>query len=115
MFLSLDANLTPHTLLHAVSAVRLLWEYGGLLHYLGVPLSEMVQISDSQSYSTEEEERILILQYYLQNVPGVSWGRIAGGLWFLEKHTALDTVSQYLPHKHGDYLYVHCIQVTCLA
>ena len=109
MFLSVlppDVSLTPHTLLHAVSTVRRFWDIGGLLGYLGVPDSVMDQIINSQSYSSEEEKRLAGLQYYLQTVPGVSWGRIASVLWSLEEHTALDTVRQYL-HKHGDYLYIH--------
>ena len=28
-------------------------------------------------------------------------------LWFLEEHTALETVRQYLPHTHGQYENVH--------
>ena len=100
-----DASLTPHTLLHAVSTVRQFWEYGrdgdGLLEYLGVPESVICQIRDSQSYSSEDEKRMAGLQYCLQTVPGVSWGRIAGVLWYLEEHTALETVRQYLPPKHG--------------
>ena len=67
----------------------------------------MDQIRHSQSYSSEEEKRLAGLQYCLQTVPGVSWGRIAGVLWRMKEHTALDTVRQYLPHKHGDYLYIH--------
>ena len=110
MFLSVlppDVSLTPHTLLHAVSTVRGFLDYGCLLEYLGVPYSVWSQIRDSQSYSSEEEQRLADLQYYLQTVPGVSWGRIAGVLWRMEEDTALDTVRQYLPHKHGDYLYIH--------
>ncbi|CAI8047445.1 hypothetical protein GBAR_LOCUS26218 [Geodia barretti] len=60
----------------------------------------MNQIRDSRSYSSEEEKRVAGLQYCLQTVPGVSWGRIAGVLWYLEEHTALETVRQYLPHTH---------------
>ena len=101
-----DISLTPHTLLHAVSTVRRFWG-GGLLEYLGVLYSVMDQIRLSQSYSSEEEQRLAGLQYYLQTVPGVSWGRIAGVLWRMKEHTALDTVRPYLAHKHGEYLYIH--------
>ena len=59
------------------------------------------QITSSQSYSSEDEKRVAGLQYYLQTAAGVSWGRIAGVLWFMEEHTALETVREYLPHKHG--------------
>ena len=83
-----------------MSTVREFWGYG-LLYYLGVPSAVMDQITSSQSYSSEDEKRVTGLQYYLQTVPGASWGRIASVLWYLEEHTALETVREYLPHKHG--------------
>ena len=101
-----DASLTPHTLLHAVSTVRRFLDIygdGGLLLCLSVPWSVIEQIRDSRSYSSEDEKRMAGLQYYLQTLPGVSWGRIAGVLWKMEEHTALETVRQYLPPKHGEH------------
>ena len=99
-----DLSLTPDTLLHAVSTVTDFWE-GGLLDWLLVPNSVMDQIKASPSYSSEDERRTASLQYYLQTVPGASWGRIAGVLWNMEEHTALQSVRQYLPHKHGECVY----------
>ena len=96
-----DASLTPHTLLPPLSTMRQFWR-GGLLHYLLVPQSVMNQIRASQSYSSEDKKRVAVLQYYLQTVPGASWVRIASALWYLEEHTALETVRQYLPHTHGE-------------
>ena len=98
-----DASLTPHTLLHAVSTVRRFWDVGELLWCLGVPWSVIGQIRDSQSYSSEDEKRMAGLQYCLQTLPGVSWGRIAGVLWYMDELTALETVRQYLPPKHGEH------------
>ena len=94
-----DASLTPHTLLPPLSTVR---QFRELLGYLEVPESVMDQIRASQSYSSEDEERVAGLQYYLQTVPGASWVMIASVLWCLEEHTALETVRQYLPHTHGE-------------
>ena len=74
----------------------------GLLAYLGVPDSVQDQIIDSSAYSSEEERRMTGIEYYLQTVPGASWGRVAGVLWYLGEHTALEAVRQYLPHKHGE-------------
>ena len=100
-----DLSLTPDTLLHAVSTVTDFWGEGGLLEWLFVPLSVQDRIRASPSYSSEDERRTAGLQYYLQTVPGASCGRIAGILWYLEEHTALESVRQYLPHQHGE-----CIQ-----
>ena len=74
----------------------------GLLDYLGVPLSVRGQIRHSSAYSSEEERRVAGIEYYLQTVPGASWGRVAGMLWFLGDHTALEAVRKFLPHKHGE-------------
>ena len=95
-----DITLTLYNLLQAVSTVRELWN---LLGYLGVPRAVMNQIRSSQSYSSEDEKREAGLQYYLQTVPGASWVRIAGVLWYMKEHTALKNVRQYLPHEHGKY------------
>ena len=97
-----DSTLTPRALSIAVSTVRLFWNYE-LLYYLGVPDTVESQIRVSLSYSTEEEKMMAGLQYYIQTVPGASWGRIAGVLWYNEEHTALEMVRQYLPHKPGEY------------
>ena len=96
-----DDSLTPHTLLPVVSSVRQFWwrvdDEWGLLGVLGVPWSVMDDIIASPSHSTEEEKRIAGIQYYLQTVPGASWEDIAGALWCMEEHTALEEVRQHLP------------------
>ena len=71
------------------------------MDWLGVPDSVWTQIRDSKSYSSEDEKRMAVLQYCLQTLPGVSWGRIAGVLWRLEEHTALETIRPYL-HVPGE-------------
>ena len=100
-----DDSLTPHTLLPAVSTVTVFWrrdDEWGLLERLRVLQSVMDDIRSSPLYSTEEEKRIAGLQYYLHTVPGASWEDIAGALWGLEEHTALEEVRQYLPPAHGE-------------
>ena len=92
-----------------MSTVREFWwtsdddDDDGLLERLLVPHSVIDEIKASPSYSAEDDKRIAGLQYYLQTLPGASWGGIAGALWYIEEHTALETVRQYLPHKHGEY------------
>ena len=102
-FLPPDTSLTPHLLLPALSTVRGFWGGYGLLYVLGVPYSVRGEITQYTSYSSEDERRMAVLQYCLQTLPGVSWGMIAGVLWYLGEHTALETVRPYLPHQPGDY------------
>ena len=95
-----DVSITPQKLLEMLSAVKF-WGVDGLLVHLGVPVSVVEQIKDSQSYTCEEEKRLAGLQYYLNTVPGASWASIASVLWQLEEHSALTIVRQYLPPSHG--------------
>ena len=82
---------------------------------IGVPTLVWIQIRDSPLYSSEDERRIAVLQYCLQTVPGVSWGRIAGALWRLNEHTALETVRQYIPHKSGEYIMCVSLHIVSTA
>ena len=97
-----DASLPPHTLQNIVSSVGGFWNDEDLLYYLGVSYSVQDQIINSSAYSSEEERRVAGIEYYLQTMPGASWGRVAGMLWYMGEHTALEAVRQYLPHKHGE-------------
>ena len=72
------------------------------MYWLDVHYSVQDQIRDSSAYSSEEERRVAGIEYYLQTMPGASWGRVAGVLWRMGEHTALKAVRQYLPHKHGE-------------
>ena len=81
------------------------------MDWLGVPDSVWTQIRDCESYSTEDEKRMAVLQYCLQTVPGISWGRIAGVLWRLEEHTALETIRHYLPGEQ----HVHTVLKMCIT
>ena len=108
-----DDSLTPHTLLPAVSSVRQFWRRNdddddeeGLLQLLGVPYSVMDDIRASPSHSSEEEKRIAGLQYYLQTLPGASWEKIAGALWRMEEHTALEEVRQHLQPTYGECILI---------
>ena len=88
-----------------MSSVEEFWVFDydeGLLFWLDVPDSVQDEIRHSSAYSSEEEKGVAGIEYYLQTVPGASWGRVAGMLWRLGEHTALEAVRQYLPHKHGE-------------
>lgn len=75
-----------------------------LLDVIGVPVTVQNRLKENKPYFSEDEKRMAVLQYYVDTVPGASWGRIAGVLWYLQEHTALDTVRQYLPKgEHGSW------------
>ena len=62
-----------------------------------------------QNRDSDDDGRMTALQYYLQTLPGVSWARIAGVLWYLQEHTALDAVRKHLPGEYIIHRYVQII------
>ena len=101
-----DKSLTPQELLHPFSKSSKFWA-NQLMDWLDVPDSVWIQIRNCESYSSEDEKRMAVLQYCLQTLPGVSWRRIAGVLWRLEEHTALETIRQYLPGEQSVHTVLH--------
>lgn len=112
MYILPDASLTLHTLLRALSTVSDFWD-GGVLVWLGVPNSMRDRFRVSQLESSEEEKRTAVLQYLLQTLPDMSWRRVAGVLWYLQEHTALETVRQCIPHQPGEYAILYSTTHYC--
>ena len=93
-----DASLT----LHNVYQVTLYVSYiGNLSDCLEVPSSVYYQINANSSYPTEEKMREAVISYYLDTMPLASWARLAGKLYYGEKHDSLMVIRQYLHHTTG--------------
>ena len=73
----------------------------GMLETLLVPTAVVERIRTNPCYMTEEDRRTAGLQYYLDTVPGASWARIAGALWYMGEQAALARVWKYLVDKPG--------------
>ena len=63
---------------------------------LGVPISVRNEISASADFKTEEEKKVALLQYFLDNVPMASWQAVAGALHYREEKP-LQMVQAFLP------------------
>ena len=65
--------------------------------------SQWWMVSGPVHHTPQKKRRIAGLQYYLQTLPGASWEKIAGVLWRMEEHTALEEVRQHL-HPYGQWV-----------
>ena len=92
-----DASLTLHNIYQVTSTLN----YGGLSYCLEVPDSVYVQIKANPSYPTEEKRREAVISYYLNTIPLAFWARLAGQLYYWEKHDSLEAVRKYLHHTTG--------------
>ena len=92
-----DASFTLHNVYQVTSTL----DYFDLSDCLKVPDSVYVQIKANPSYPTEEKRREAVISYYLNTIPLASWVRIAGWLYYWEKHDSLEAVRKYLHHTTG--------------
>ena len=74
-------------------------QFWNVLKYLRVPGTVIDQIKCRKL--GEVEEKVEGLRYYLETVPGASWGRIAGALWFAEEHEALKSITAIVQQMRG--------------
>ena len=73
-------------------------------HYysgLGVPPAVRDEIRDSRAYQTADEQKVALLQYYLDNVAMASWQSVAGALHWREEKTALQIAKVFLTPAAG--------------
>ena len=68
---------------------------------LGVPDAVRNEIRDSRAYQTADEQKVALLQYYLDNVAMASWQSVAGALHCREEKTALQIVKIFLTPAAG--------------
>ena len=92
-----DASLTPQNIFQSTSAE----DYNDLRGCLVVPAAVYYQINANSSYPTEEKRREAMIVYYLNTIPLASWARLAGQVYWQEKHVSLEAVRKYLHHTTG--------------
>ena len=78
------------------------WDDLGHFNYgLGVPRTVLRELWDSCAYQTADEQKVALLQYYLDNVAMASWQSVAGALHWREEKTALQIVKVFLTPAAG--------------
>ena len=96
-----DPTLTINNLRLVTSSVQN-WRRLGDYHYgLGVPHAVLNEISDNPAILTKEDKMAAMLQYFLNNVPMVSWQKVAGALYYREEEMALQAAKKFLPDTRG--------------
>ena len=68
---------------------------------LGVPDAVRNEIRASRAYQTDDEQKVALLQYYLDNVVMASWQSVVGALHWMEEKTALQIVKVFLTPAAG--------------
>ena len=79
-----------------MASVKNWYDLGRYVSGLGVPLAVRDDIRDSRAYQTDDEQKVALLQYYLDNVAMASWQSVAGALHRREEKTALQIVKIFL-------------------
>ena len=84
-----------------MASVKNWYDLGNYDYGLGVPEAVCNEIRDSRAYQTDDEQKVALLQYYLDNVVMASWQSVAGALHRKEEKTALQIVKVFLPPAAG--------------
>ena len=66
---------------------------------LGVPLVKCNEIGSK--YPTDEKQKEALMHHWLCYCPGVSWGKLAGELYFMEEKQSLQLVQRHLKKTAG--------------
>ena len=84
-----------------MASVKDWYDLGDYYYGLGVPGVVLDAIGASRAYQTADEQKVPLLQYYLDNVPMASWQSVAGALHRREEKTALQNVKIFLTPAAG--------------
>ena len=71
----------------------------GFSSNLGVPgpILDDIQLR----YSTDDQRKLAVVEYYLHYAPGASWSHLAGELYYREQEGALQHIQRYLQRPAG--------------
>ena len=84
-----------------MASVKNWYDLGDYDSGLVVPPAVRNEIWNSRAYQTADEQKVALLQYYLENVAMASWQSVAGALHWREEKTALQIVKIFLTPAAG--------------
>ena len=84
-----------------MASVKNWYDLGDYVYGLGVPMAVLDKIRASRAYQTADEQKVALLQYYLDNVVMASWQSVAGALHRREEKTASQIVKVFLTPAAG--------------
>ena len=96
-----DPTLTLHSVTAVVAPVKD-WNWLGLC--LGVPQAKRSEM-DSK-YPTDEKKKEAVMDYWLHYSPVVSWGTLAGELYYREEKQSLQLIQRHLKKITGVLLMI---------
>ena len=77
--------------------------YPSLAEQLDVSLSKQQEIREQ--HQTLKEQNASFSRFCISSLPGLSWARLAGALYYLEEEAALVAAKRYIKREEG-MLYV---------
>ena len=91
-----DPTLTLHNVMRVVEGVR---DWETLAAYAGVP--ESTRLNIKRRYSTKDDQKKAVWEYFLACAPNATWQTIAGQFYFMKETTALERARKYFQRPSG--------------
>ena len=95
-----DASLTVDNIVGVLKLMKNGW-YNKMAHILAMPASKKISIKEQ--YSSKEDRLRAFVEYIHSFHPSMSWGLLAGILYSMEEHEALEELRarKYLTFRKG--------------
>ena len=96
---SADPSLTVGNVAGVLNMMKRNWHDFQLVHHLGVPWSKRVEIM--QQHQSQQQQHMALAEYIVSYLPGFSWVRLAGALYYYEEEAALQATRRYIKKEEG--------------
>ena len=99
---SADPSLTVGNVAGVLNMMKRNWHYvagRSLADHLDVPLSKQYEIR--RQHQSQQQQHMALAEYTVSYVPGFSWARLTGALYYCEEEAALQAARRYIKREEG--------------
>ena len=99
---SADPSLTVGNVAGVLNKMKRNWHYvagRSLADHLDVPLSKQYEIR--RQHQSQQQQHMALTKYFVSYLPGFSWARLAGALYYCEEEAALQAARTYIKREES--------------
>ena len=98
---SADPSLTVGNVADVLNMMKRNWYYAtpSLAIHLDVPW--FMQYEIGRQHQSQQQQHMALAEYTVSYVPGFSWARLTGALYYCEEEAALQAARRYIKREEG--------------
>ena len=91
---SADPSLTVGNVAGVLNMMKTIW-------HMTWSLTEHLDVPRSKLHWSQQQQNMPLAEYIVSYVPGFSWARLAGVLYYFEEEAALQAARRYIKREEG--------------